>query len=67
MSLPPKFNPALSSDQVPGDPCGLGVGRGDGGDPLAGPVHGHVYAGADGALKLAREMPEEYWEELKSK
>jgi rod shape-determining protein MreB len=25
-----------------------------------------VYAGADGALKLAREMPEEYWEELKA-
>ena len=24
-----------------------------------------VYAGADGALKLAREMPEGYWEEIK--
>jgi rod shape-determining protein MreB len=30
-------------------------------------VNDPLYAGADGALKLAREMPEEYWEELRDK
>ena len=26
-----------------------------------------LYAGANGALRLAKDMPDEYWDELKSK